>query len=55
MMPRGPRVEKRPAGLIGNAVTVARIATGEDQDEQEAASNAAGQLGKLGGADRCAV
>ncbi len=51
-MPRGPRGEKRPADLIGAAVKVMRIATGEEQDEQEATSSAAAQLGKLGGAAR---
>lgn len=28
-MPRGPKGEKRPADVIGNAVYVMRIATGE--------------------------
>jgi hypothetical protein len=28
-MPRGPRGEKRPADVIGAAVMVAKIATGE--------------------------
>jgi hypothetical protein len=28
-MPRGPKGEKRPADVIGNAVKVMRIATGE--------------------------
>jgi len=28
-MPRGPRGEKRPADVIGNAVKVMRIATGD--------------------------
>jgi hypothetical protein len=28
-MPKGPRGEKRPADVIGNAVHVMRIATGE--------------------------
>jgi len=28
-MPRGPKGEKRPADVIGNAVHVMRIATGE--------------------------
>jgi hypothetical protein len=32
-MPRGPRGEKRPAGVIGNAVKVMRIATGEKIEE----------------------
>ena len=51
-MPKGPRGEKRPADLIGAAVKVMRIATGEEQDKREAASSAAAQLGKLGGAAR---
>jgi hypothetical protein len=32
-MPRGPRGEKRPADVIGNAVKVMRIATGEEAEE----------------------
>jgi hypothetical protein len=51
-MPKGPRGEKRPADLIGNAVRVARIATGEEEDDREAAASAAATLGKLGGAAR---
>jgi hypothetical protein len=31
-MPTGPRGEKRPADVIGNAVHVMRIATGEEED-----------------------
>ena len=31
-MPRGPKGEKRPADVIGNAVKVMRIATGEESD-----------------------
>lgn len=31
-MPRGPRGEKRPADVIGNAVRVMQIATGEVED-----------------------
>jgi hypothetical protein len=31
-MPRGPKGEKRPADVIGNAVKVMRIATGEVED-----------------------
>jgi hypothetical protein len=31
-MPRGPHGEKRPADVIGNAVMVAKIATGEVED-----------------------
>jgi len=32
-MPRGPKGEKRPADVIGNAVHVIRIATGEIEEE----------------------
>lgn len=53
-MPRGPRGEKRPADLIGNAVKVMRIATGEEAEELPPIASAAAQLGKLGGAARAA-
>ena len=32
-MPRGPNGERRPADVIGSAVKVARIATGEIEDD----------------------
>ncbi len=32
-MPRGPRGEKRPADVIGCAVMVAQIATGETEEK----------------------
>jgi hypothetical protein len=32
-MPTGPKGQKRPADVIGNAIKVARIATGEEQEE----------------------
>jgi hypothetical protein len=51
-MPKGPRGEKRPADVIGAAVKVMRIATGEEADEREAATSAAAQMGKLGGTAR---
>jgi hypothetical protein len=51
-MPKGPRGEKRPADLIGNAVRVARIATGEEEDDREATASAAATLGKRGGEAR---
>jgi hypothetical protein len=55
-MPKGPRGEKRPADVIGAAVMVARIATGEIEDtpEQTAPGKdaAAAALGKRGGAAR---
>ena len=31
-MPTGPKGQKRPADVIGNAVRVMRIATGEEED-----------------------
>lgn len=31
-MPQGPNGQKRPADVIGNAVHIARIATGEVED-----------------------
>lgn len=31
-MPRGPQGQKRPADVIGNAVHIAKIATGEIED-----------------------
>jgi hypothetical protein len=50
-MPKGPRGESRPADVIGNAVKVARLATGEETEEL--VSLTPGQaLGKLGGAAR---
>ena len=48
-MPKGPRGEKHPGDAIGRAVMVAKIATGEIEDEREATSSAAAQLGRLGG------
>jgi hypothetical protein len=47
-MPRGPKGEKRPADVIGNAVHVMRIATGEIEDGGAAAKI----LGKRGGEAR---
>lgn len=35
-MPRGPKGEKRPADVIGNAVHVMRVATGEIEDTKTA-------------------
>lgn len=34
-MPKGPKGEKRPADVIGNAVKVMRIATGEEEDTRD--------------------
>ena len=51
-MPKGPRGEKRPADAIGLAVLVGRIATGEVEDEREALSSAAAEMGRKGGKAR---
>lgn len=55
-MPKGPRGEKRPADVIGNAVKVMRIATGEEAEELEdnSARSAAAELGRRGGRARAA-
>jgi hypothetical protein len=50
-MPKGPRGEKRPADVIGNAIMVAKIATGEIVEEL-APATAGAALGKLGGQAR---
>lgn len=54
-MPRGPKGEKRPADVIGNAVRVMRIATGEVNDTPEAEDGKdpnAKALGRKGGIAR---
>jgi hypothetical protein len=56
-MPTGPKGEKRPADVIGNAVMVMRIATGEETETLPADDGkdpAAKALGKKGGAARAA-
>jgi hypothetical protein len=40
-MPRGPKGEKRPADVIGNAIHVMRIATGEIEEDTGKAPNRA--------------
>jgi hypothetical protein len=50
-MPKGPRGEKRPADVIGAAIMVAKIATGEITEEL-APATAGAALGKLGGQAR---
>ena len=54
-MPTGPKGEKRPADVIGNAVRVMRIATGEETEAAPADDGkdpAAVSMGKKGGAAR---
>ena len=55
MMPRGPKGEKRPADVIGNAVKVMRIAVGEETEDtlpDDGKNRAAQELGRLGGTAR---
>ncbi len=35
-MPKGPKVEKRPADVIGAAVKVMKVATGEIEEDTDA-------------------
>ena len=53
-MPRGPKGEKRPANAVGAAVMVAKIATGEVEDEltDDGKNKAAVELGRKGGQAR---
>ena len=54
-MPTGPKGEKRPADVIGNAVKVMRILTGEETEElpaDDGKNKAAQELGRKGGAAR---
>ena len=51
-MPRGPKGERRPA--IGNAIMIARIATGEIEDTKDGKNAAAVALGRMGGKARAA-
>jgi len=55
-MPKGPKGQKRPADVIGNAVRVMEIATGQRDEEldpsDEAKNKAAVELGRKGGKAR---
>jgi hypothetical protein len=53
-MPTGPKGERRPADVIGNAVHVMRVLTGEIEDTipDDGKDQAAKALGKKGGAAR---
>lgn len=57
-MPKGPKGQKRPADVIGNAVHVMRIATGEISETpattEDGKSKAAVELGRKGGQARAA-
>jgi hypothetical protein len=54
-MPRGPKGEKRPADAIGNAIMIAKIATGEIEESSppdDGKDPAAVALGRKGGKAR---
>jgi hypothetical protein len=53
-MPKGPKGQKRPADVIGNAVYVMRIATGEigETVTGDGKNKAAVELGRKGGLAR---
>lgn len=53
-MPTGPKGQKRPADVIGNAVKVMRIATGEEAETAvgDGKDKAAQELGRKGGKKR---
>ncbi len=53
-MPKGPKGEKRPADVIGAAVKVMKIATGEIEEDidDDGKDKAAVELGRKGGRAR---
>ncbi len=50
-MPRGPKGQARPADVIGTAIKVAKIATGEIEDEPKRTSGRV-RSGQAGGRAR---
>jgi len=54
-MPKGPQGQKRPADTVSNAIRVAKILTGEveeDTGQDDGKDKAAQAMGKKGGAAR---
>ena len=51
-MAKGPRGEKRPADLIGMSVMVAKIATGEIEDNQKSGRVRSGKAGAKARAEK---
>lgn len=53
-MPKGPKGENRPADVIGNAIKIAKIATGEEPEDltDNGKDKAAQSLGRRGGKAR---
>ena len=48
-MPKGSKVRKRPSDVVGNAVHVMRLATGQITDDPAPSKEAAARLGGLKG------
>jgi hypothetical protein len=53
-MLKGPRGEKRPADVIGNAIKVMRISTGEETEKLDPVKSTAAELGSRGEKARAA-
>jgi hypothetical protein len=51
-MPKGPSGQKRKADVIGNAVLVMKIATGQEPETTAPPQSAAAELGSKGGKAR---
>ena len=51
-MPKGPPGQKRKADVIGNAVLVGKIATGEESETVTVPKSAAAEMGSKGGKAR---
>lgn len=57
-MPKGPKGEKRPGDVIGAAIMVAKIATGEIEEDtgpDDGKDKAAQAMGRRGGKARAAT
>jgi hypothetical protein len=55
MMPKGPQGQKRPADTVANAIRVAKILTGEVEEDtgaDDGKDKAAQSMGRRGGAAR---
>jgi len=51
-MPKGPKGKKRPADVVGNAVRVMRIATGQADEKPHVASPPVDDLATVDGDER---
>lgn len=46
-MPKGPQGQKRPGDVVGNAIRVAKIATGEERDDTPSKTREGGLKGGM--------